>query len=162
MQAMNGKTTSLGVALILGSIATASIQAQTKASDTAVHQEIDFQAPPAHIYEILLDAKQFAAFTKDTAEIQRQPGGSFKLFGGRIEGRNIELVPNQRIVQAWRSSAWPAADYTIVRFELVARGSGTRIILDQAGILEDKAEWKQLDKGWPSNYWGPLHRYLDK
>jgi activator of HSP90 ATPase len=158
---MNGNMTRR-LTLILGSIAAASVHAQTKGPEMAVHQEIDLPATPARVYEILLDAKQFAAFSKDTAEIQPQPGGSFKLFGGRIEGRNLELVPNQRVVQAWRSAAWPAGDYTIVRFSLAARGSGTHIIFDQAGFLQDSAEWKQLDKGWPSNYWEPLRKYLAK
>ena len=161
MQAMN-ENVALRLILILGSIAAASVHAQPKGPETAVHQEIDFTATPTRVYEVLLDAKQFAAFSKDTAEIQGQPGGSFKVFGGRIEGRNIELIPNQRVVQAWRSAAWPAGDYTIVRFNLVARGSGTRIIFDQAGILQNSAEWKQLDKGWPSNYWEPLRKYFDK
>jgi activator of HSP90 ATPase len=156
---MNGKMTRR-LALILGSIAVAAVHAQTKGPEMAVHQEIDFAAAPARIYEILLDAKQFSAFSKETAEIQPQLGGSFKLFGGRIEGRNLELVPNQRVVQAWRSAAWPAGDYTIVRFVLEARGAGTRIIFDQGGILKDSGEWKQLDKGWPSNYWEPLRKYL--
>ena len=93
--------------------------------------------------------------------LERRPGGSFKLFGGRIEGRNIGLAPNQRMVQEWRPSSWPAGVYTVVRFDLVARGSGTRIIFDQAGLLEDEAEWKHLNEGWPRNYWDPLRKYLD-
>jgi activator of HSP90 ATPase len=100
MQPMSGTITRRGATLMLGSIATGFVRAQSTGPRTAVHQEVDFKASPARIYEILLDAKQFATFTKDTAEIQRQPGGAFKLFGGRIEGRNIELAPNQRIVQA--------------------------------------------------------------
>lgn len=101
---MTDKLTRRGVALVLGSIAAAPLNAQRRADGTSVHQEVDFKSPPARIYDALLDAKQFAAFTKDTAEIQRQPGESFKLFGGRIEGRTIELAPNQRIVQGWLSS----------------------------------------------------------
>lgn len=161
MQPMNEKMTRRGAVLILGGIAAAAVHAQPKGSGASVHQEPDFKAAPARIYDALLDAKQFAALTKDTAEIQRQPGGSFKLFGGRIEGRNIELVPNQRIVQAWRASFWEAGFYTIVRFNLVARDSGTRIVFDQAGFLEDEAEWKHLDEGWPRMYWDPLRKYLD-
>lgn len=159
---MHRNVTRYRVTLILASIFTAAVQAAGQETVAAVHQEVDFKVSPARIYEALLDAKQFAAFSKDTAEIQREPGGSFRLFGRRIEGRNIELVPSQRVVQVWRSAAWPAGNYTIVRFQLVARGSGTRIIFDQGGVLEDKAEWKQLDKGWPSNYWEPLRKYFDQ
>jgi activator of HSP90 ATPase len=136
-----------------------SIQAQTGKSRTSIHQEVDFKAGPARIYEALLDAKRFSAFTKDPAEIQREPGGTFKLFGGRIEGRNIELASNQRIVQAWREVSWPPGIYSIVRFELVPRSSGTRVIFDQTGIAED--DWGHLNEGWPLHYWEPLHKYLD-
>ena len=155
---MDLKITRRQISLILGGLAVTSAHGQTKKPSTAIHQEVDFKAAPARIYEVLLDAKQFSACTKDAAEIQPQVGGTFKLFGGRIEGRNIELVPNQSIVQAWRPAAWPAGLYSIVRFQLAARGTGTRIILDHAGFTEDK--WEHLNEGWPLHYWEPLHKYL--
>jgi activator of HSP90 ATPase len=145
--------------LIFGGLCAASARAQDQKAGTAIHQEVDFKTPPARIYEVLLDAKQFSAFTKDTAEIQARPGGAFKLFGGVIEGRNIELVPSQRIVQAWRPKYWAAGVYSIVKFELVAHDSGTRIILDHTGFTEDT--WKGLNEGWPMRYWDPLHKYLE-
>jgi len=158
MQAMNGNMTRR-LTLILGSIAAASVHAQTKGPEMAVHQEIDLPATPARVYEILLDAKQFAAFTKDTAEVQPRAGETFKLFGGRIEGRNVELIPNQRIVQAWRPAAWPPGVYSIVRFELVPHASGTRVVLDHAGFTAD--HWETLSEGWLARYWDPLHKYLN-
>ena len=69
---------------------------------TFLHQEVDFKASPQRIYEIFLDSKQFAACTGMPATIDATAGGAFSTFGGLIEGRNIELIPNQRIVQAWR------------------------------------------------------------
>jgi activator of HSP90 ATPase len=159
MQPMNENLTRRHMSLVLGSLAVRPAQAQAKKTATAIHQEIDFNAKPARLYEALLDAKQFSAFTKDTAEIEPKPGAAFKLFGGRIEGRNIELISNRRIVQAWRPASWPSGVYSIVRFELVARGAGTRVVLDHAGFSEDK--WDGLNEGWPSNYWIPLHKYLD-
>jgi hypothetical protein len=48
-----------------------------------------------------LDSKQFTAFSGGrAAEIQSEVGGVFSVFAGHIVGRNLELVPNQRIVQA--------------------------------------------------------------
>jgi activator of HSP90 ATPase len=158
MQLMN-KLTRRQLTLILGGLPAASAQAQAQKHGTTIHQEIDFQAPAARIYEVLLDAKQFSACTKDTAEIQPRAGEAFKLFGGRIEGRNIELIPNQRIVQAWRPADWPKGVYSIVKFELVARGSGTRILFDHAGFTAD--QWEGLSSGWQEHYWEPLHKYLN-
>jgi activator of HSP90 ATPase len=155
---MNQKVTRRHMSFLLGGLGATSAHAQASEPGTAIHQEIDYNVPPARVYEILLDAKQFSAFTHDTAEIKPLPGALFKLFGGRIEGRNVELVPNQRIVQAWRPAAWPAGVYSIVRFELVARESGTRIVFDHTGFPEENRE--HLSEGWKSNYWDPLRKYL--
>jgi activator of HSP90 ATPase len=127
------------------------------ADPTPIHQEIDYKASPQRIYEALLDSKQFAAFTASPAKIRAVEGGACSLFGGRVVARNIELFPNQRIVQAWRVAEWP---YSIVKFELKPQGTGTRLILDHAGFAAEDRE--HLDPGWPRMYWDPLRKYLDE
>lgn len=123
-----------------------------------IHQEVVFKASPNRIYEALLSTQQFSEFTGGTAEISREVGGSISCFGGYVSGRNIELVPNKRIVQAWRSKDWEDGVYSIVKFELKRQGSETRVALDHSGFPEDQRE--HLDSGWPRNYWEPLQRYL--
>lgn len=144
--------------LMIGGAAAASIRADTRRPGTKIHQEVDFQVAPASLYAVLLDAKKFSAFTGLSAEIQAQPGGGLQLFGGLIEGRNIELIPNQRIVQAWREASWPQGYYSLVKFEMVARGAGTHLVFDQTGIAE--ADWGHLNDGWPLRYWNPLRKYF--
>jgi activator of HSP90 ATPase len=125
---------------------------------TSLHQEIAIQAGPERIYEALLDSKRFAAFTGMRAEIGPQPGGAFVMFGGLIEGRNVELVPNRRIVQAWRPASWDPGVYSIVRFELTAHTSGTVVVLDHTGFPEGK--FAGLDSGWHERYWEPLKKFF--
>ena len=60
---------------------------------TSLHQEIELKASPQRIYGILLDSKQFVAFTGMPATIDPPAGGAFSMFGGMIVGRNIELIP---------------------------------------------------------------------
>jgi activator of HSP90 ATPase len=146
------------VAYIFGALTAASAQAETGKPGTSLHQEIDLRASPERLYGMLLDAAKFSAFTKQPAEIGTEEGAPFKLFGARVEGRNIELIPNLRIVQAWRPASWPAGVYSIVRFEFAPRGTVTRITLDHAGFTEDK--WEHLNAGWAENYWDPMRRYL--
>ena len=125
---------------------------------TSLHQQIELNASPQRIYEILLDSKQFAAFTGMPAEIDPKAGGSFTMFGGMIVGRNVELIPNQRIVQAWRPTHWDPGVYSIVKFELKPHGSGTMMILDHWGFPE--GDYDSLFSGWSSHYWEPLKKYL--
>jgi len=125
---------------------------------TSLHQEIELNAPPERIFHVLLDPKEFAAFTGMPATIDPAPGGAFKTFGGLIEGRNIEIIASSRIVQAWRPSYWTPAVYTVVHFELKASASGTTLVLDHTGFPE--GEFDHLDPGWHMRYWDPLTKYL--
>src|SRR6266436_10211290 len=125
---------------------------------TYLHQEVDIKANRQRIYDALLDSKQFTAFTGAPAEISREAGGTFSLFGGLILGRNIELVPKQRIVQAWRPADWEPGVFTLVKFELKELGPQTRIILDHTGFPEQN--FRHLNSGWYAHYWEPLKKYL--
>jgi activator of HSP90 ATPase len=123
-----------------------------------IHQEIDFNTSPQLLYEALLDANQFTAFSGRPAEINREVGGAFSLFGGHIIGRNVELLPNHRIVQAWRVVTWPEGVYSIAKFELKPNGSGTRLVFDHIGFPEGLHD--HLAEGWTSNYWMLLKKYF--
>jgi activator of HSP90 ATPase len=130
---------------------------------TPIRQEIDFKVSPPRVYEALLDAKQFSAFTGAPADIQREAGGAFSCFGGFIVGRNIELVPDKRIVQAWRVTAWPEGIYSIVAFELQPKGSGAHLTMTHDAYPEGMRahlNGEMPDGGWHRQYWQPLQRYL--
>jgi len=125
----------------------------------AIHEEVTFKSAPSRLYEALLDEKRFAQVTAGQATtIDRNAGGAFSLFGARIKGRNVELVPNERIVQAWRSEGWDHGVYSIVRFEIKVEGTGTRLVFDHTGFPVGQAD--HLASGWKSNYWDPLTRFL--
>jgi activator of HSP90 ATPase len=125
---------------------------------TSLHEDIDIRSSPQRIYDALLDAKQFAAFSGAPAEIDPKAGGAFSMFGGQIVGRNIELVPNERIVQAWRPTHWDPGIYSVVEFVLKPQASGTIVALDHKGFPE--GEFDHLESGWRAHYWGPLKKFL--
>jgi activator of HSP90 ATPase len=125
----------------------------------SIHQEVTIPATPARIYEALLDSKQFSAFAGGApAQIGTEAGDSFTMFGGAIEGRNVELVPNKLVVQAWRAKSWPAGIYSIARFELNGKGKETRLVFDQVGFPDGARE--ELDSGWGKMYWEPMKKFL--
>jgi activator of HSP90 ATPase len=127
-------------------------------SRTSLHQEIEFKATPQRIYAAFLDSKQFASFTGLPAEIDPKAGGAFNMFGGLIVGRNVELLPNQRLVQAWRPAHWEPGVYSIVRFELKAQDPGSLLVFDHIGFPAE--EYEHLSEGWPLRYWEPLKKFL--
>jgi activator of HSP90 ATPase len=138
----------------------------------SIHQEVVFKASRKRLYAALTDAKQFdkvvqlGAAVKSgmvppgapPAEISHEAGGAFSLFGGYISGRNIELLPSERIVQAWRTANWKPGVFSIVRFEFAEQGSGTKLVFDHTGFPAGDAE--HLAEGWKINYWEPLEKSL--
>jgi len=128
-------------------------------SRTSLHQEAAFKSAPARLYAALLSSKDFTAFSGLPATIDPAAGGAFSLFGGQIVGRNIELVPDRRIVQAWRAVAdFPAGVYSLVKFELLPKAGGTSLVLDHTGF--PPGHYDHLNAGWAPHYWAPLKKFL--
>ena len=128
-----------------------------------IHQEVMINAEPSRVYSALLDGQQFAEMSSGApAQIDATEGSAFSLFGGAIQGRNIELVQDKLIVQAWRVTAgdaiWDSGVYSIVRIELVHEGSNTKLIFDHDGFPD--ASRDHLEPGWHKMYWEPLQKYL--
>lgn len=127
----------------------------------AIHQDITINAPPENVYEILQSSEKFQSMTGGReAKISNEAGGEVSLFGGAIQARNIELIQNQRIVQAWRAGDWPDGVYSIIRFELNADGANTKISFDQSGHPKDAEP--HLEAGWHQMYWGPMNEMVAK
>jgi activator of HSP90 ATPase len=153
--------------------AAAKARSEISHTNAAIHQEILFKASAARVYQALTVAEQFdkvvqhsgamnssmkTSLGKAPTAIDAQSGGAFVLFGGYVTGRNIELVPNTRIVQAWRSGSWDAGLYSIAHFSLEDRGAATQLIFDHTGFPNAAAA--HLADGWHENYWQPLAKVL--
>jgi len=148
----------------LGILRGAAAPEVTKSSE-AIHQDIVFNASRKRVYDALTDAAQFTKVTTFSsvknappAQIAHDVGGTFSLFGGHIIGRHLELVPDQRLVQAWRVVDWAPGMYSIARFELADRAGKTALIFDHAGFPNGLGD--HLAQGWHMNYWEPIKKYL--
>ena len=100
----------------------------------------------------------FPEFSASSANINSTIGGAFSVFDGHIIGRILELVPNQRIVEAWRVVDWPAGVYSIASFEFSPQNSGTKLIFNHVGFPQGLKE--HLAIGWQQHYWDALTKYL--
>jgi len=129
----------------------------------SIHLEAVINATPGQIYQCLTNGEMFTAATEQPARVRDREGEPFSLFGGRVEGRQIELVPGERVVQAWRFGsahphAWDPGVYSIVRFTLRPEGDATRFVIDHSGI---PPEWQDhIQTGYPAFYERPLTRYF--
>ncbi len=167
----------VGMAVAVGGLALGSTDARSGTEGgvshaaESIHQEVEFKASRKRVYAALTDAAQFERVVRlsdamktlmrpgaPPAQISTEVGGAFSTFGGIIVGRQIELVPDERIVQAWRPAHWKPGVYSIVKIELAERGAGTLLVLDHRGFPD--GDGQGLLDGWNKNYWEPLAKYL--
>jgi activator of HSP90 ATPase len=167
-QAVFGAFAAFSVLGVSGPASLAHPAEEISHSAESIHQENVFKANKKRVYEALTETKQFdklvklsgisdALGTKPT-QISNEVGGAFTIFGGHIIGRQLELFPAQRIVQAWRVVDWEPGWYSIARFDLVEEGAGTKIVFDHTGFPKGLGE--HLASGWKEHYWDTLQKYL--
>jgi activator of HSP90 ATPase len=125
----------------------------------SIRQTATFKTTPHEVYEILMDSKKHGQFTGSEAKISRKVGGKFTIYGGEISGENLELLPDQKIVQSWRYSDWPEGIYSKVIFSLEPTVKGTRLTFTQSGVPDDKYE--DIKQGWKDYYWEPMKAMLE-
>jgi activator of HSP90 ATPase len=102
-----------------------------------IRQSVTFKTSPHEVYEAPMNSKGHSEFTGSRVSISHKAGGKFSVYGGDIEGVNLALVPDQKIVQSWRYSDWPEGYYSKATFSLQKISSGTRLTFTQTGVPEE-------------------------
>ena len=125
-----------------------------------IHQTVTFKATPHEIYETLMYAKKHSQLTGSNARITKKVGDKFSIYEGEIEGVNLELVPDRKIVQSWRYSDWPEGHYSKATFLLEESKDATKLIFTQTEVPEGL--YQDVAQGWRDYYWQPMKEMLEK
>jgi activator of HSP90 ATPase len=125
-----------------------------------IKQSITLNAAPHEVYELLMDSRKHSAFTGGKASISSTIGGSMLAYASYITGKNIELVPDKKIVQDWRVVDWPEDYFSRVTFEFTAIPEGTRLDFTHVDVPDGSEE--EFAQGWIDNYWEPMKAFLGK
>lgn len=125
-----------------------------------IRQTVTFKASPHDVYETLMDSRKHARLAGGNASVSRKVGGRFSILDGQIEGVNLELVPDEKIVQTWRMDDWPEGHYSKATFQFEEVGGKTKMTFVQTGVPEEFCE--DIKQGWKDYYWTPMKEILKK
>ena len=112
-------------------------------------------ATPHDIYETIMDSRKHTKLSQQPTTVSRRVGGAFKV-GHDLEGKNLKLTKDRRIVQTWRANNWPKGTYSKVTFALARAAGGTRVTFTQTGVPNEF--YGEISKGWREYYWTPLRK----
>ena len=122
--------------------------------------EATIPASPADVYAAWLDGKRHGAMTGGKAKIVPKVGGAFSAWDGYISGKTLDLVPNDKIVQSWRTSEFAPRDPdSEILITLKAVPEGTLLTIAHTKIPDGHTSYK---KGWREHYFDPMTKYFIK
>jgi uncharacterized protein YndB with AHSA1/START domain/GNAT superfamily N-acetyltransferase len=126
---------------------------------TVIEQERIFACAPAEIFRAFADPTLHSAFTGCIATGRVRVGARFTAWDGYITGRTLEVEPERRIVQEWRTTEWPeGAPPSRLELSFLDHPRGARVVLRQAEV--PRAQAKDCRDGWNDYYWKPLRTWL--
>ncbi|XP_067628243.1 activator of 90 kDa heat shock protein ATPase homolog 1 [Eurosta solidaginis] len=111
----------------------------------------EFQCNANDLYNALTKAEMLTAFTRTPAKVDASRGGEFVLYGGSVQGKFEELVPEKKIKQTWRLKNWPSGHFSEVVIEFEESKNTTKMTLKQSGI--PASEFDAMRANWHRYYW---------
>jgi len=115
-------------------------------------------ASPEDVYNALVNPVMLELWTGEPAVMSEEPGSEFSLWDGSITGKNIEFIPNRKIVQEW--SFGEQDEPSLVTIKLHPSGSNTSMEIRQTNIPDEAYE--NIREGWTEEYLGGLEQLFEE
>jgi uncharacterized protein YndB with AHSA1/START domain len=116
-------------------------------------------ASAQEIYEAWLDSLAHSEMTGSEAVMSDEVGAEVAAWDGYITGRNLELVPGERIVQSWRTTEFEDEhEDSILTVTLEEVEDGTLLTLVHSQVPDGQTGYKE--GGWQEHYFEPMKAYF--
>jgi uncharacterized protein YndB with AHSA1/START domain len=118
-------------------------------------------ASAQEIYEAWLDSLLHSEMTGSEAIMSDEVGAEVAAWDGYITGRNLKLVPGERIVQSWRTSEFTDEhEDSIITVTLEEVADGTLLTLVHSKVPDGQTSYER--GGWQLHYFEPMKEYFAK
>jgi activator of HSP90 ATPase len=115
-------------------------------------------ATPEEVYMALTNPLTLELWTGDEVVMSTEPDSEFSLWGGSIEGKNLEFEQDKKIVQQWYFDGEP--EMSIVTIKLHPGNNNTTSVEVRHTNIPDK-EYDDFATGWDEYYFGPLSDFFE-
>lgn len=109
-------------------------------------------AEPSDVYAAITNPYTIELWSGYPAEMSTEPGSEFSLWEGDISGRNIEFIPDHKIVQEWYFG--DQEEKSIVTISISPEGENSRVIVEHTNIPDE--DYNDIAEGWREYYMGAI------
>lgn len=116
-------------------------------------------ASAQEIYDAWLDSLTHSEMTRGEASMSDEVDAEVSAWDRYITGRNLELVPGERIVQSWRTTQFTDEhEDSIITVTLQEVEGGTLLTLVHSNVPDEQTSYEQ--GGWQEHYFEPMKEYF--
>ncbi|MBS1486496.1 MAG: SRPBCC domain-containing protein [Bacteroidetes bacterium] len=115
-------------------------------------------ASPEDVYLALTNPLTIYLWSGEEAQMSTEPGSEFSLWDGAIVGKNLEFIPNKKIIQQWYFDG--QQEESIVTIILHADKNGTSAELRHTNIPDESFD--DIVEGWRDVYFGSLQEFYEE
>ncbi len=115
-------------------------------------------APLEIIFSAFLDSEGHTHMTGGEATVSDKVGEAFNVWDGYIWGKNLEIEPNKRILQTWRTTEFlDDEEDSILELQFSDVDGETEITLIHSNLPAHGEKYKH---GWEDHYFTPMRDYF--
>ena len=118
-------------------------------------------ASAQEIYDAWLDSLAHCEMTGGEADMSDEIAAEVSAWDGYITGRNLELIPGERIVQSWRTTQFADEhEDSIITLTFEEADDGTLMTLAHSNVPDEQTSYEL--GGWQEYYFDPMRKYFGK
>ncbi len=114
-------------------------------------------AEPSDVYAALTNPYTIELWSGYPAEMSTEPGSDFSLWEGDITGRNLEFIPDRKVVQEWDFGE--QAEKSVVTIDISKDGENSMVTVEQTNIPDD--DFAEIAEGWREYYIGAIISFFN-
>jgi activator of HSP90 ATPase len=123
-----------------------------------VKKHYEIYAPIEKVWQALVDPKIISKWSDSPANMSDKEGDFFALWDKTVIGKNLEVIPTEKLVQNWKPVHWKT--FSRVTFTIFPKKDWTVINMEQTGVPSD--EYAEISDGWNRYYLGKIKKLLDE
>lgn len=110
-------------------------------------------AVPSDVYSALTNPFTIELWSGYPSVMSTEPGTEFSLWEGDITGRNIEFVPDRKIVQEWYFGE--QQEKSVVTVNIRPERDYSLVTVEHTNIPDD--DFENISEGWNEYYMGAIN-----
>lgn len=115
-------------------------------------------APVESVWKALVDPNFIEQWGGGPAVMSEDEGAKFKLWDGKIYGKNITVIPQKKLVQEWYGRKWENASVVIISLQ---KKNSDLTYVDLLHKYVPTSDLSDIAQAWLDEYLGPLKKFVE-